>query len=128
MPCCPVTSHALHAPAPPRRYDASVRSCEGRLSRDAEELGEPLDGDELLLERLDAGLFTLQCGLVSLAALWATGDAGLRKRLLAALHQRGQTLEMVRCAALPGLCGSHACMSQACVCGGMPATSLRCKT
>jgi beta-catenin-like protein 1 len=67
-----------------------------RLAREAEELEEEVDPGELLLERLDAGLFTLQCALVVVAALWSTGDAGLRRRLLACLHQKGQSLEMVR--------------------------------
>jgi hypothetical protein len=34
--------------------------------------------------------------MVVVAALWSTGDAGLRRRLLACLHQKGQSLEMVR--------------------------------
>jgi hypothetical protein len=79
-----------------RRYEASVRACEVRLAREAEELEEEVDPGELLLERLDAGLFTLQCALVAVAALWSTADAGLRRRLLACLHQKGQSLEMVR--------------------------------
>jgi beta-catenin-like protein 1 len=66
------------------------------LAAEAAELGEDVDEDELLLERLDAGLFTLQCVMVVLAALWSVGDPGLRKRLLAGLHQRGHSLELVR--------------------------------
>jgi hypothetical protein len=34
--------------------------------------------------------------VVIAAALWAAGDAGLRKRLLSLLHQRGRSLDMVR--------------------------------
>ncbi|WIA28620.1 hypothetical protein OEZ86_011157 [Tetradesmus obliquus] len=78
------------------RYEASVRACEVRLAREAAELDEEVEPGELLLERLDAGLFTLQCAMVVVAALWSTGDAGLRRRLLACLHQKGQSLEMVR--------------------------------
>eukprot|EP00775_Hariotina_reticulata_P010490 gene10490-10649_t len=78
------------------RYEAGVRASESRLAAEAAELGEDVDEDELLLERLDAGLFTLQCVMVILAALWSTGDPGLRKRLLAGLHQRGHSLEVVR--------------------------------
>jgi beta-catenin-like protein 1 len=55
-----------------------------------------VDEDELSEGRHDAGLFTLQCCMVITAALWSTGDTGLRRRLLACLHQRAQTLEMVR--------------------------------
>lgn len=83
-----------------------MRACEARLSHEAEEYGEEVDQEELLLERLDAGLFTLQCGMVITAALWSTGDQGLRKRLLAGLHQKGQSLNMVRCAA-GGMCGGQ---------------------
>ncbi len=81
------------------RYDAAVTAAEARLAAEAEELGEEtIDPDELQLERLDAGLFSLQCAAVVLAALWETGDAGLRRRLLACLHQRGHSLQMPRCA------------------------------
>lgn len=73
-----------------------MRACEARLARQALDEDEVIDDEELLLERMDAGLFTLQCGMVVVAALWSTGDVGLRKRLLAHLHQKGQSLEMVR--------------------------------
>lgn len=73
-----------------------MSACEARLAEEAELIGEEVDEDELLMERLDAGLFTLQCCMVITAALWSTGDVGLRKRLLACLHQRGQTLELAR--------------------------------
>ena len=75
-----------------------MSACEARLAAEYAqyEEDEEIDEEELLLERLDAGLFTLQCGAVICAALWATGDAGLRKRLLACLHQKGHTLEMIR--------------------------------
>lgn len=78
------------------RYESSVRACEARLARQALDAEEEVDEEELLLERMDAGLFTLQCGMVVVAALWSTGDAGLRRRLLSYLHQKGQSLEMVR--------------------------------
>lgn len=55
-----------------------------------------VDEEELLLARLDAGLFTLQQCCVVFGNLWATGDVGLRRRLLGALHQKGQTLAPVR--------------------------------
>lgn len=37
-----------------------------------------------------------QGAVVVASALWASGDAGLRKRMLALLHQRGRSLDMVR--------------------------------
>lgn len=73
-----------------------MSAVEARLADEAELLGEDIDDDELLMERMDAGLFTLQCCMVITAALWSTGDVGLRKRLLACLHQRGHSLEIVR--------------------------------
>jgi len=73
-----------------------VSAVEARLADEAALLGEEVDEDELAMERLDAGLFTLQCCMVVTAALWSTADIGLRKRLLACLHQRGHTLEVVR--------------------------------
>jgi hypothetical protein len=38
--------------------------------------------------------------VVIAAALWAAADPGLRKRLLALLHQRGRSLDMIRRAAV----------------------------
>ena len=45
-----------------------------------------------MIARMDAGLFTLQQCATILAHLWATGDVGLRKRILMLLHQKGQAL------------------------------------
>jgi beta-catenin-like protein 1 len=73
-----------------------VSAVEARLAEEAELIEEPIDDEELAMERMEAGLFTLQCCMVITAALWSTGDVGLRKRLLQQLHQRGQALEMVR--------------------------------
>ncbi|KAG2427002.1 hypothetical protein HXX76_012786 [Chlamydomonas incerta] len=80
------------------RYQTRVRAEERRLMAavaEAEE-DEQVDEEELLLARLDAGLFTLQQCCVVFGNLWATGDVGLRRRLLGALHQKGQTLAPVR--------------------------------
>ncbi|KXZ43101.1 hypothetical protein GPECTOR_102g54 [Gonium pectorale] len=80
------------------RYQARVRAEEQRLAAALAEADEDeqVDEEELLLARLGAGLFTLQqCALIA-ASLWATGDAGLRRRLLALLHQKGASLAPVR--------------------------------
>ncbi|GLC46520.1 hypothetical protein PLESTM_001885000 [Pleodorina starrii] len=80
------------------RCQSRVRAEERRLAdalAEAEE-DEQVDEEELLLARLDAGLFTLQQCCLIFGNLWATGDVGLRKRLLALLHQKGQTLGPVR--------------------------------
>ncbi|GFR50058.1 hypothetical protein Agub_g12199, partial [Astrephomene gubernaculifera] len=80
------------------RYQARVRAEEKRLAAalaEADE-GEQVDEEELLLARMDAGLFTLQQCCLIFGNLWATGDVGLRRRLLGALHQKGQTLGPVR--------------------------------
>lgn len=54
------------------------------------------DEDAALMERLGAGLYTLQrCALIA-ATLWACGDLGVRRRLLSLLHQRGCTLGVLR--------------------------------
>lgn len=55
-----------------------------------------IDKDEILLARMDAGLYTLQqCALI-VAELWATKDYGLRKRILMLLHQHECTLSFVK--------------------------------
>lgn len=54
------------------------------------------DPEEMLLARMDAGLFTLQqCALI-IGELWNTGEYGLRNRLLLLLHQQGYTLGYLR--------------------------------
>eukprot|EP00955_Chlamydomonas_euryale_P051772 354954-Chlamydomonas_euryale.AAC.8 len=81
------------------RYATSVRAQWERRAAEMEEdggEGSGVDEDELLLARMDAGLFTLQQTATVVAHLWATGDAGLRRRLLVLLHQRGATLSHVR--------------------------------
>lgn len=76
------------------RYGARVEAEEARLAEEADE--DDVDEDELLLSRLDAGLYTLQqCALVA-AELWAVGDIGVRRRLLALLHQRSRSLAALR--------------------------------
>lgn len=58
--------------------------------------GDDIDEDEMLLARMDAGLYTLQqCALI-IAELWATHDHGLRKRILMLLHQKECTLSFVK--------------------------------
>ncbi|EFJ40460.1 hypothetical protein VOLCADRAFT_69464, partial [Volvox carteri f. nagariensis] len=83
------------------RYQSRVRAEERRLAEalaeaEENEQAREVDEEELLLARLDAGLFTLQQCCLIFGNLWATGDVGLRKRLLALLHQKGQTLGPVR--------------------------------
>lgn len=75
------------------RYAAAVDPGEARL---AEEAGEGYDEDDLLLARMDAGLYTLQQAALVAGALWALGDVGLRRRVLQLLHQKGRTLGAVR--------------------------------
>lgn len=54
------------------------------------------DQEEMLLSRMDAGLFTLQqCALI-IGELWKTGEYALRNRLLLLLHQQGYTLGYLR--------------------------------
>ena len=49
---------------------------------------EELTGDEVLVRRMDAGLYTLQqCGLIT-GNLWIVGDQGVKQRLLMLLHQQ----------------------------------------
>ena len=55
-----------------------------------------MDADDLMLAKMDAGLFTLQQCAIILAHLWGTGDVGLRKRILMLLHQKGQTLANIK--------------------------------
>ena len=53
-----------------------------------EEDAEEVDDDYILVSRMEAGLFTLQQACLLVGHLWATGDLGLRKRLLLLLHQQ----------------------------------------
>ena len=81
------------------RYQSQVEAAESRLRLSYEEEygeGAAPDEDELLVERMDGGLFTLQRALLVVALCWATGDGGLRKRILLLLHQKRQSLDLVR--------------------------------
>jgi beta-catenin-like protein 1 len=77
------------------RYEARVAAAAAARGGQGQGGGEG-EGEDALLARLGAGLFTLQrCALVA-ATLWACGDAGARRRLLALLHQRGRSLGALR--------------------------------
>lgn len=69
---------------------------EARIEGVFEELAEAVDPEELLLARLEAGLFPLQQACLILGHVWATRDAGVRKRLVMLLHMRSQSLAAVR--------------------------------
>lgn len=71
-----------------------MNAAERRLEDLAEQ--EDLDEDDYLLERMDAGLFTLQSACIIVGNLWMTQDAGLRKRMLMLLHQKSRSLDMIR--------------------------------
>jgi len=78
-------------------YEERVHEGESQLAANLEEQEEEeIDEDEVLVVRLDAGLFTLQQAALVAAELWALGDLGVRRRLLSLLHQRGRTLSNVR--------------------------------
>uniref|UniRef100_A0A061R0X7 Beta-catenin-like protein 1 n=1 Tax=Tetraselmis sp. GSL018 TaxID=582737 RepID=A0A061R0X7_9CHLO len=78
------------------RYRGSVIEAEDRLEQQAAEDEEEVDQEELLLSRMDAGLYTLQQSAVVIGHLWNIGDMGIRRRLLMLLHQKGCALSMVR--------------------------------
>ena len=49
---------------------------------------EDLSSDEVLMRRMEAGLYTLQqCALI-IGNLWIVGDQGVKQRLLMLLHQQ----------------------------------------
>ncbi len=76
-----------------------MRAEERRLAAalaDDDQQHQDVDDEELLLARMDAGLFTLQQCCVVVGGLWGAGDAGLRRRILTLLHQKGQTLGPIR--------------------------------
>lgn len=76
------------------KYAARVSSEEHRIESLFGE--DDVDKDEMLLARMDAGLYTLQqCALI-VAELWATKDYGLRKRILMLLHQYECTLSFIK--------------------------------
>lgn len=59
---------------------------QAELERLTEE--EELTAEEVLLRRMDAGLYTLQqCALI-IGNLWIVGDQGVKQRLLMLLHQQ----------------------------------------
>ena len=49
---------------------------------------EELTADEVLLRRMDAGLYTLQQCTLIIGNLWIVGDQGVKQRLLMLLHQQ----------------------------------------
>lgn len=56
---------------------------------------EDLTADEVLLRRMDAGLYTLQqCALI-IGNLWIVGDQLVKQRILMLLHQ--QVLDPFKC-------------------------------
>lgn len=82
-------------------YEQRVKEGEAEIAARYQQDGqeddeEEIDQDEVLMARLDAGLFTLQQAAIVAAELWAVGDVGVRKRLLSLLHQRGRTLSSLR--------------------------------
>jgi beta-catenin-like protein 1 len=77
------------------RYAARVEAAERRAAAEDAE-----DAEEALAARLGAGLSTLQAAALVAGGVWARGDAGARRRLLALLHQRGRSLAALRGALL----------------------------
>jgi len=75
-------------------YDDKVAAAAQELFQTMEE--KEMDEDELLLTRMDAGLYTLQQAATIIATLWSLNDPGLQKRVLQSLHQKGRTLGSVR--------------------------------
>lgn len=78
------------------QFEERVAEGEARIAEGQEEEQGEIDEEELLMARLDAGLFTLQQTALIAAELWALGDVGVRRRLLGLLHQRGRTLGSLR--------------------------------
>ncbi|KAG7672607.1 hypothetical protein Ndes2526B_g08868 [Nannochloris sp. 'desiccata'] len=78
-------------------YEQRVHDGEAQLTASLQQQEEEeIDEDEVLMARLDAGLYTLQQAALVAAELWALGDVGIRRRLLNLLHQRGRTLSSLR--------------------------------
>ena len=77
-------------------YDGVAGRVAAEEARLEEEARDEQDEEELLLARMDAGLFALQQCCQMVGTLWQTGDVGVRRRVLTALHQRGETLGAVR--------------------------------
>ncbi|GAX82009.1 hypothetical protein CEUSTIGMA_g9437.t1 [Chlamydomonas eustigma] len=79
------------------RYAARVSTQEAKLAELALDDGdEETDPEEILMARMDAGLFTLQQCAIIVAHLWSTTDTGLRKRIIMLLHQKGQALANIK--------------------------------
>uniref|UniRef100_A0A7S3R3A3 Beta-catenin-like protein 1 N-terminal domain-containing protein n=1 Tax=Dunaliella tertiolecta TaxID=3047 RepID=A0A7S3R3A3_DUNTE len=89
-----------------RYYDrvaAQEALIERRLNEEKEEEEEDEDEvtpEQIWMERMEAGLFTLHQASLVLAHIWGLGDTGLRKRILGVLHQRSHSLAHVRAALL----------------------------
>ena len=66
------------------KYAARVKAVDARLANQQSEMGDEidLDDDELYIERLSGGLYTLELLAVIFASVFATGHAGIRRRLL----------------------------------------------
>merc|ERR1712178_296117 len=52
--------------------------------------------EDILLARLDSGLFHMQQAAIIIGHLWETKYMPLRKRLLTLLHSRGHSLGFIR--------------------------------
>ncbi|KAL6780216.1 hypothetical protein ACKKBF_B14000 [Auxenochlorella protothecoides x Auxenochlorella symbiontica] len=76
------------------RYEQRVAAGEERLA--SAQVLEAMDEDELLLARMEAGLFTLQQAALVLGSLWLLQEEALRKRVLMLLHQKSHSLAAVR--------------------------------
>lgn len=78
------------------RYEKKVLTETEKIEAEFQAAGEEADEEDLMLSKLEGGLYTLQQCAVILGELWAMKDAGINRRLLMLLHQRGHTLGMVR--------------------------------
>ena len=75
-------------------------TCPYVLQAELEQLTEEeeLTADEVLVRRMDAGLYTLQQCVLIIGNLWIVGDQGVKHRLLMLLHQQVCSASCFYCA------------------------------
>ena len=75
------------------KYSARVRAVDARLRRQQAEMGDEINltEDDVYIERLGGGLYTLELLGLIFASVFATGHAGIRHRLLLQMELQDDT-------------------------------------
>ncbi|XP_064611827.1 beta-catenin-like protein 1 [Liolophura sinensis] len=78
-----------------RAVDDHIEQEKNRLLRNSEEIDEEVE-DRFYMQRLDAGLFTLQLVDYIMLEICATGPASVKQRVMRILNMRGGSVKTIR--------------------------------